>query len=68
MSNLNLEQIRAFLAVVRLGGVRRASAALNLSQPAVTTRIQKLETSLSRTLFKTVNSSLPGAVSLCTRQ
>lgn len=51
MSNLNLEQIRAFLAVVRLGGVRRASQALNLSQPAVTTRIRKLEESLSRTLF-----------------
>lgn len=51
MSNLNLEQIRAFLAVVRLGGVRRASQALNLSQPAVTTRIRKLEETLARPLF-----------------
>jgi DNA-binding transcriptional LysR family regulator len=51
MSNLNLEQIKAFLSVVRLGGVRRASQALNLSQPAVTTRIRRLEESLSRTLF-----------------
>ncbi|NND18321.1 MAG: LysR family transcriptional regulator, partial [Silicimonas sp.] len=51
MSNLNLEQIRAFLAVIRLGGVRRAGQALHLSQPAVTTRIRKLEEALSRTLF-----------------
>lgn len=51
MSNLNLDQIRAFLAVIRLGGVRRASQALHLSQPAVTTRIRKLEETLSRTLF-----------------
>jgi DNA-binding transcriptional LysR family regulator len=58
MSNLNLEQIRAFLAVVRLGGVSRAAQALHLSQPAVTTRIRKLEESLSRMLFDRSGTSL----------
>ena len=58
MSNLNLEQIRAFLAVVRIGGVRRAAQALHLSQPAVTARIRKLEESLSRTLFDRSGASL----------
>lgn len=51
MTRLNLEQIRAFLTVVRLGGVRRAAQALHLSQPAVTTRIRNLEQSLACTLL-----------------
>ncbi|MEO1678762.1 MAG: LysR family transcriptional regulator [Pseudomonadota bacterium] len=51
MLRLTLEQIRAFLAVTRAGGVRRAAQGLNLSQPAVTARLHKLEESLGRTLF-----------------
>lgn len=51
MTRLNLEQIRAFLTVVRTGGVRRAAQALNLSQPAVTARLRNLEEGLGRTLF-----------------
>ncbi|TDL79648.1 LysR family transcriptional regulator [Palleronia sediminis] len=49
--NLNFDQIRAFLAVVRLGGVGRAAQHLNLTQPAVTARLQKLETALGKALF-----------------
>ncbi|MDU8944018.1 LysR family transcriptional regulator [Ovoidimarina sediminis] len=51
MSRFTIEQIRTFLTVVRLGGVRRAAGALNLTQPAVTTRIKNLETALSCELF-----------------
>ena len=52
MTRLNFEQLRAFLAVVRLGGVRRAAQALHLTQPAVTARIKNLEDSLQCTLFE----------------
>lgn len=51
MTRLNLEQLRTFLAVVRQGGVRRAAAALNVTQPAVTTRIRNLEEQLGCALF-----------------
>ena len=51
MSRFTIEQIRTFLAVVRLGGVRRAATALGLTQPAVTTRIKNLEDTLSADLF-----------------
>ena len=52
MRSLNLEQIRAFLAVVRLGGVHKATQTLNLTQPAVTARIKKLEETLGIELFE----------------
>lgn len=52
LSRLNLDQIRAFLAVVRLGGVRKAAQALYLSQPAVSARLKNLEDSLSQPLFE----------------
>jgi len=58
VTRLSLEQVRAFLAVVRAGGVRRAAHALNLSQPAVTARIRALEESLSRTLFDRSHSRM----------
>ena len=51
MTRLSLDQVRAFLAVVRAGGVRRGAQALHLSQPAVTARIRALEDALARTLF-----------------
>ncbi|MHA7874193.1 LysR family transcriptional regulator [Roseivivax sp.] len=51
MTRLNLEQLRTFLAVVRFGGVRRAAAGLNLTQPAVTARIKALEETLVAELF-----------------
>jgi DNA-binding transcriptional LysR family regulator len=48
---MNFDQVKTFLVVARLGAVRRAAAALNLSQPAVSNRILALEKDLSITLF-----------------
>lgn len=58
MTRLNLDQIRAFLSVVRLGGVKKAAQMLNLTQPAVTSRIQNLEESVSKQLFDRTSSGL----------
>ena len=51
MTRLTIDQLRTFLAVVRLGGVRRAASGLNLTQPAITARIKNLEAALSCDLF-----------------
>ncbi len=51
-TRINLEQLRAFLVVARTGGVHRAADELNLTQPAVSARIQALEASLSAKLFQ----------------
>ncbi|WP_226779980.1 LysR family transcriptional regulator [Oceaniglobus trochenteri] len=51
MTRLNLEQLRTFLEVVRLGGVRRAAQSLGVTQPAVSARIKALEESLAVPLF-----------------
>lgn len=51
MARINIENLKTFLTVVRLGGVRKASAGLNLTQPAVTARIKTLEDSLGCVLF-----------------
>ncbi|MRU15415.1 LysR family transcriptional regulator [Roseovarius sp. A21] len=58
MSRINLEQLRTFLTVVRMGGVGKAAQALNLTQPAVTTRIRNLEQSLSADLFDRTGTGL----------
>lgn len=47
----NPRQIRAFLAVARVGGFTRAAEALNLSQPALTVQIRQLEEVLGVRLF-----------------
>lgn len=44
--------MRTFLSVVRQGGVRKAAEGLNLTQPAVTSRIKALEDSLGGLLFE----------------
>jgi DNA-binding transcriptional LysR family regulator len=58
MRALNLDQIRAFLAVCRLGGVQKAAQHLHLTQPAVTTRIRKLEDNLGVALFERQTSGM----------
>ncbi len=49
---MTFEQLRTFLWVARLGGFRKASDRLHLSQPAVSTRISKLEEELGAKLFE----------------
>jgi DNA-binding transcriptional LysR family regulator len=43
---MNLQDLRAFVAVAELGSVSRASVKLGLTQPAVTRRIQSFEQAL----------------------
>ena len=49
---MTFEQLRTFLWVARLGGFRKASNRLHLSQPAVSTRISTLEDELAAKLFE----------------
>jgi DNA-binding transcriptional LysR family regulator len=49
---MTFDQIRTFLWVARLGGFRKAAERLNLSQPAVSTRISNLEQELRVQLFE----------------
>jgi len=58
MIRLNLDQMKTFLFVVRLGGVRRAAVGLNLTQPAVTARIKNLEEALSCELFERTSGGM----------
>lgn len=60
---MTLDQLRTFLWVARLGGFRKASDRLHLSQPAVSSRIATLEDQLQQKLF----DRLPGKLVL-TRQ
>ena len=48
---MTLDQLKTFLWVSRLRGVRKAAIEMNLSQPAVSGRIAALERSLGVTLF-----------------
>ena len=51
MTRLKLEQLQTFLVVARFGSVSKAADAMNLTQPAVTTRIKALEETLGTALF-----------------
>jgi LysR family transcriptional regulator, low CO2-responsive transcriptional regulator len=48
---MEIDQLKTFLAVAAQGGFRRASEVLNVTQPAVSSRIQALEDSLGASLF-----------------
>jgi DNA-binding transcriptional LysR family regulator len=48
---MNLEDMRAFVAAVETGSVGKAALRLNLTQPAVSRRIQRLEEALDVTLL-----------------
>lgn len=50
--NFELLDLRAFLAVLDLGGFHKAAHALNLSQPALSRRIQSLETAVGTALLE----------------
>ncbi|MEM6891178.1 MAG: LysR family transcriptional regulator [Pseudomonadota bacterium] len=49
---MTFDQIKTFLWVARLGGFRKAAERLNLSQPAVSSRISNLEQELRVPLFR----------------
>ena len=50
--NCELNDLRAFLAVLDLGGFHRAAEALNMSQPALSRRIQSLEVAIGAPLLE----------------
>src|SRR5215218_4310277 len=43
---MNIEDVRAFVAVVDMGSLARAALRLNLTQPAISRRVQRLEEAL----------------------
>jgi DNA-binding transcriptional LysR family regulator len=49
---VELEQLRTFAAIARLGSLSAASAAVNLSQPAVSRQVQALERRLGARLLE----------------
>ncbi len=55
---MTFEQLRTFLWVARLGGVRRAAEQMHLSQPAISARIQALEAALGAELFERAQSGM----------
>lgn len=56
--DLNLRQIRAFVAVSRLGSFTRAAALLHVAQPTLTVQIRKLEEALRVRLFDRTSRSV----------
>lgn len=54
----SLVQLRSFEAVVRLGGIGRAAAALHLAQPTVSTQMKELATGLGVVLFEPLGRGL----------
>src|SRR5262245_50213517 len=49
---VELDQVEAFVAIVRGGGFTRGAALLHLSQPAVSRRLELLEHELGAPLFE----------------
>ena len=49
--NMNLGDLKAFVAVAEAGSVNRAAARLNLTQPAVSRRVQNLEAAIGVVLL-----------------
>lgn len=50
--NLNLRHLRALASIARLGSISAAVKAINLTQPAITQALAKLETQLGQTFFE----------------
>src|SRR5690606_40397933 len=53
-----LRHLRVLLSVVDTGSVTKASIACNVSQPAVTQALQKLERQFGTTLFERTNQGV----------
>lgn len=58
MSRINLDQLKTFLYIVRLGGVGKAATGLNLTQPAVSARLRNLEQTIGEPLFERSEGNL----------
>ncbi|SAK75914.1 LysR family transcriptional regulator [Caballeronia hypogeia] len=56
--NFDLNDLQAFRAVVELGSFRKAAEAVNISQPALSRRIDKLEAALGVRLFERTTRSV----------
>ncbi len=56
--DFNIRQIRAFVAVARLGSFTRAAALLHVAQPTLTVQIRKLEQALAVRLFDRTSRSV----------
>lgn len=56
--NFDLNDLQAFRAVVELGSFRKAAEAVNISQPALSRRIDKLEGALGVRLFDRTTRSV----------
>jgi DNA-binding transcriptional LysR family regulator len=56
--NFDLNDLQAFRAVVELGSFRKAAEAVNISQPALSRRIEKLEEALGVRLFDRTTRSV----------
>jgi DNA-binding transcriptional LysR family regulator len=55
---VEIDQVQAFVAVVRGGGFTRAAPSLHLSQPAVSRRLHLLERELGAPLFERIRSGV----------
>jgi DNA-binding transcriptional LysR family regulator len=55
---MDMEEIRAFVAIARLRGFSRAAATLHRSQPAISRRIEFLERELGAPLFQRVRGGV----------
>jgi LysR family cyn operon transcriptional activator len=55
---INLDQLRTFVTVVDAGGIHRAAARINLSQPAASRQINALEAALGISLFDRIGRRL----------
>lgn len=55
---MTLDQLKTFLWVARLSGIRRAAKQMNISQPAISARIAGLEESLGVSLFERARSGV----------
>jgi DNA-binding transcriptional LysR family regulator len=58
MTDLDLEGLRAFVTVAETGGFTAAGSLLGRSQPAMSTKIRKLEDALGRQVFTRTSRSL----------
>lgn len=56
--DMNLEQLRSFVEVARIGHFTRAAALLHLAQPSLSRQISTLETDLGAELFHRVRGNI----------